>query len=185
MKKIILFVALKSEFPFENLSNNVEICYTGVGKVNAAIKATSVLSVNDSKNTIVINYGSAGSKLLEKNNLYRCTKFEQADMDARPLVDSVGETPYDELIYDSMSKVIVFDKGINEHGYTCSTADKFQENPSAHLVDMESYSIAKVCKIFGFDFVSYKFVSDDGDSKEWKENHMNGAKMFLEILNEF
>ncbi len=184
MKNIILFVALETELPNVNLPDNVEIYYTGVGKVNAAIKATSVLSVNDSKNTIVLNYGSAGSKLLEKNNLYRCTKFEQADMDARPLVDSVGETPYDELIYDSMSKVIVFDNGINEYGYTCSTADKFQENPSAHLVDMESYSIAKVCKIFGFDFVSYKFVSDDGDSKEWKENHMNGAKMFLDILNE-
>ena len=116
MKNIVLFVALDSELPAENLPENVEIYYTGVGKVNAAIKATSVLSVKDSNNTLVINYGSAGSKILNKNHLYRCTKFEQADMDARPLVDSIGETPYDEMIYENMSKVIMFDK--DEDGYT-------------------------------------------------------------------
>ena len=182
MKNIVLFVALDSELPAENLPENVEIYYTGVGKVNAAIKATSVLSVKDSNNTLVINYGSAGSKILNKNHLYRCTKFEQADMDARPLVDSIGETPYDEMIYDNMPKVIMFDQ--DEDEYICSTADKFQENPSTPLVDMESYSIAKVCKIFGFDFVAYKFVSDDGNSEEWKENHKNGAKLFLRELNE-
>ena len=186
MKNIILFVALESEFPNVNLPNNVEIHYTGVGKVNAAIKAATILSVKDSKNTLVINYGSAGSKELSKNYLYRCTKFEQADMDARPLVDSIGQTPFDEMIYENMSKVIMFDD-VYGSGYLCSTADKFQENPSAYLVDMESYSIAKVCKIFGFDFVAYKFVSDDGNSEEWKENHKNGVLYFLkelELINE-
>ena len=179
---IVLFVALESELKNVNLPENVEIYYTGVGKVNAAIKATSVLSVKDSKNTLVINYGSAGSKILSKNCLYKCTKFEQADMDARPLVNDIGETPYDEMIYENMPKVIMFNE--DDDGYLCSTADKFQENPSAHLVDMESYSIAKVCKIFGFDFVAYKFVSDDGNSEEWKENHKNGAELFLRELNE-
>jgi adenosylhomocysteine nucleosidase len=185
MKNIVLLVALESELPAENLPENVEIYYTGVGKVNAAIKATSILSVKDSNNTLVINYGSAGSKILNKNHLYRCTKFEQADIDARPLVDNIGETPYDEMIYDNMSKVIMFNK--DEDGYLCSTADKFQENPSTPLVDMESYSIAKVCKIFGFDFVAYKFVSDEGNSEEWKENHKNGVFDFLkelELINE-
>lgn len=180
MKNIILFVALESELPNVNLPDNVEIYYTGVGKVNAAIKATSVLSVKDSKNTIVVNYGSAGSKILHKNNLYKCSKFEQADMDARPLVHNIGETPYDDMIYHNIPRLITFD----ESGYACSTADKFQENPSSPLVDMESYSIAKVCKIFGFDFVAYKFVSDDGNSEEWKENHRNGAELFLRELNE-
>ena len=175
MKNIILFVALESELPNVNLPENVEVYYTGVGKVNAAIKATSVLSVKDSKNTLVINYGSAGSKVLSKNNLYMCNKFIQADMDARPLVNNIGETPYDDIIYENMTSLITF----NGYGLICSTADKFQENPSAPLVDMEAYSIAKVCKIFGFDFVAYKFVSDDGNSDEWKENHKNGAELFL------
>jgi adenosylhomocysteine nucleosidase len=187
MKNIILFVALESELPSENLPDNVEIHYTGVGKVNAAIKATSVLSVKDSRNTLVINYGSAGSNVLDKNHLYRCTKFYQSDMDARPLVDAIGKTPYDEMVYENIPKVIMFNEDVYGIGYLCSTADKFQENPSAHLVDMESYSIAKVCKIFGYDFVAYKFVSDDGNGEEWKENHMNGIFYFLkelELINE-
>lgn len=177
MKNIIIFVALESELPNVNLPYNVEIYYTGVGKVNAAIKATSVLSVKDSKNTLVINYGSAGSKILNKNCLYKCSKFQQTDMDARPLVDNIGETPYDEMVYENMPNIISFGSE-----YLCSTADKFQENPSDDLVDMESYSIAKVCKIFGFDFVAYKFVSDDGNSEEWKENHKNGVFHFLKEL---
>jgi len=184
MKKIVLFVALESELPNENLPENVEIYYTGVGKVNAAIKATSILSVKDSNNSLVINYGSAGSKILTKNCLYRCTSFEQADMDARPLAESIGETPYDKEFYQNISSVIMFEKEDDGNDYLCSTADKFQENPTAHLVDMESYSIAKVCKIFGFDFVAYKFVSDDGNSEEWKENHMNGIFHFLKELDE-
>lgn len=182
MKNIVIFVALESELPNVNLPDNVEIYYTGVGKVNAAIKATNVLSVKNSENTLVINYGSAGSKILSKNNIYKCSKFEQSDMDARPLVESIGETPFDNCIYENMPNMISFDDGYDSKGYLCSTADKFQENPSAPLVDMEAYSIAKVCKIFGFDFVAYKFVSDDGNSEEWQENHHNGAKLFLREL---
>jgi nucleoside phosphorylase len=49
---------------------------------------------------------------------------------------------------------------------------------------MEAYSIAKVCKIYGFDFVSYKFISDNGDANDWKKNHNKGIAKFLEKLKE-
>lgn len=175
---IIVFVALKSEFEFEH--PNVSVVYTGVGKVNAAIMATKTLPSYNPENTIVLNYGSAGSKTLVKNLLYKCTRFEQFDMDARPLVANSGITPYDDEIYPEIESSIVFE----ESGYLCSTADKFQENPSAPIVDMEAYSIAKVCKIFGFNFAAYKFISDDGNANEWEENHMNGADLFKDILND-
>jgi adenosylhomocysteine nucleosidase len=177
IKNIIVFVALPSEFQTDH--PDVTVIYTGVGKVNAAIMATKTLPLYNPENTIVYNYGSAGSKTLDKNKLYKCTKFEQHDMDARPLVDNAGITPYDENIYPNLSSIIEF---FND-GFLCSTADRFQENPSASVVDMEAYSIAKVCKIFGFDFVSYKFISDDGNANDWEQNHMNGAKLFSEVLN--
>ena len=180
IKHIIVFVALSSEFDLDH--PNVTVVYTGVGKVNAAIMATKTLPLYNPEDTIVYNYGSAGSKVLVKNILYKCTKFEQSDIDARPLVDSVGTTPYDEEIYPQVSSLIEFDEALS--GYLCSTADKFQENPSALIVDMEAYSIAKVCKIFGFDFAAYKFISDDGNADEWEQNHMNGADLFKEVLNE-
>ena len=177
MKNIIVFVALPSEFKIDH--PNITVIYTGVGKVNAAIMATKTLPLYNSEDTIVYNYGSAGSKVLVKNFLYKCTKFEQSDMDARPLVESIGITPYDDCIYPDIPSLITFD----DDGFLCSTADRFQENPSAPIVDMEAYSIAKVCKIFGFDFVAYKFVSDDGNADEWEQNHMNGADLFREVLD--
>jgi adenosylhomocysteine nucleosidase len=178
MKNIIVFVALPTEFETDN--QNITVVYTGVGKVNSSIMATKTLHLYNPQETIVLNYGSAGSKVLNKNLLYKCTKFEQSDMDARPLVENIGVTPYDNEIYPNIESLIVFE----DSGYLCSTADKFQENPSAPLVDMEAYSIAKVCKIFGFDFAAYKFVSDDGNANEWEQNHMNGADLFREVLNE-
>ena len=38
--RIKLFVALPSEFPKEKAPLGVDVIYTGVGKVNAAIKAS-------------------------------------------------------------------------------------------------------------------------------------------------
>jgi hypothetical protein len=34
-----------------------------------------------------------------------------------------------------------------------------------------------------FEFVSYKYISDDGDSNEWDVNHNKGIDKFLDILN--
>jgi nucleoside phosphorylase len=48
---------------------------------------------------------------------------------------------------------------------------------------MEAYSIAKACKIYGFDFTAYKYISDSGDSNDWEENHRKGTDLFLKQLN--
>jgi adenosylhomocysteine nucleosidase len=179
-KNLILFVALESEFPRQQVSDNLEIYYTGVGKVNAAIKATQVLVNKSSDNTLVLNYGSAGTNSLAKNSLFKCNKFEQLDIDARPLIKFKGVTPYDNLIYPAIPATIEF----GADGEICSTADQFQEKPPAAIVDMEAYSIAKVCKILNFDFISYKYISDDGSHEEWESNHMNGQDLFMEILKQ-
>jgi adenosylhomocysteine nucleosidase len=173
---IILFVALESELPPSTVPENVEIYYTGVGKVNAAIKTTNILTNKNPENTLVINYGSAGTNSLSKNQLYKCTKFEQSDIDTRPLTEHKGETPFEI----NMPTIIMF----SDDGKLCSTADLFQTSPSSEIVEMEAYSIAKACKILGFDFVAYKFISDDGSSDEWTENHKNGKDLFLNVLNE-
>jgi len=60
---IYILVALESELPrkffYKNTTRNYEIIYTGVGKVNAAIVATSILST--SPYSSFINYGTAGT----------------------------------------------------------------------------------------------------------------------------
>ncbi len=170
--KVILFVALENEFPKELAPTNVNVIYTGVGKINAAIKVTEELIKNEPSNTIVINFGSAGSTL-QKFNLYKCTRFVQGDMNAEPFAPKT-ETPFDKN-----GKEIVF----RQNGYQCYTQDKFETNLKDGLIyDMEAYSIAKVCKYFGFDFHCYKFVSDDGNSDDWEMNHNKGIDLFLKEL---
>lgn len=176
--KVILFVALESEFPKIEHAN-LSIHYTGVGKVNSAIKSTQILSKE--QNALVLNYGSAGTNSLNVNEIYKCTSFTQFDIDARPLVEIKGKTPYDNIIYPEIPDIISF----GNDGKTCCTADFFQQNPSCEIVDMEAYSIAKVCKIHNLNFISYKFISDDGNSDDWLNNHVNGKDLFIDILNEF
>jgi adenosylhomocysteine nucleosidase len=175
-KHIILFVALESELPKELVPPNVSVYYTGVGKVNAAIKATEVLSgLLYDFNLTVLNYGSAGSNTIPKGTLADCRYFIQQDM-ITPF-GKTHETPFDSEIYTEIKEpTIEFGSG-----YVCRTQDKFEDNPQG-IFDMEAYSIAKVCKIYGFDFRAYKYISDAGDSDEWKENHSKGASLFLEKL---
>lgn len=176
--KVILFVALPSELPKELISNGIEVHYTGVGKINAAIKATETLKDLDSKDTIVINYGSAGGPEAFVGKLFKCKTFVQRDMDARPFAKETI-TPFDSIIYPKLDDNECIEFGT---GLTCYTQDKFEKKPLA-VYDMESYSIAKVCKIYGFDFTAYKYVSDSGNPDDWEINHNKGIQQFLEILN--
>ena len=175
--KVILFVALPSELPKELISNGIEVHYTGVGKINAAIKATETLKDLDSKDTIVINYGSAGGPEAFVGKLFKCKTFVQRDMDARPFAKETI-TPFDSIIYPKLDDNECIEFGT---GLTCYTQDKFEKKPLA-VYDMESYSIAKVCKIYGFDFTAYKYVSDNGSPDDWEINHNKGIEMFLNKL---
>jgi adenosylhomocysteine nucleosidase len=176
-KHIILFVALESELPKELVPPNVSVYYTGVGKVNAAIKATEVLSgLLPNFNATVLNYGSAGSNTIPKGTLADCRYFIQNDMHTP--FGKTHETPFDSEIYPEIKEpTIEFGSG-----YVCRTQDKFEDNPQG-IFDMEAYSIAKVCKIYGFDFRAYKYISDGGDIDEWEENHSKGKELFVAELN--
>ncbi len=178
--KTVLFVALESELPKELIPAelDIDIHYTGVGKVNSAIVATKVLTDYDPNETIVINYGSAGGPKKYRNKLYRCDKFRQGDIDCRPLSE-LGHTPFETILWNT--ECIDFDYEKIENGFECITADQFITNPTG-IHDMEAYSIAKVCKLRQFDFVSYKWISDSGDHNDWDVNHSKGISKFIKIL---
>ena len=175
-------MALESELPHELVpANGVNVYYTGVGKVNAAIKATEILNAYKfggwrAEDAIVLNYGSAGSNTIAKGTLAKCKHFIQNDMNT-PFCSNHG-TPFDELLNPELKEAIL-DFG---SGYVCRTQDKFEDNPTG-IFDMEAYSIAKVCKLYGFNFTAYKYISDGGDAAEWEANHAKGAKLFIEQLN--
>ena len=93
MNNPLVVCALNDELKIE--SSKIDLLYTGVGKINAAISITKFLS----KRTIpeyVINYGTAGSKKIEVGRIVDCTKFIQRDMDATGLGFKKYETPFED-----------------------------------------------------------------------------------------
>ena len=162
--------------------NEIEeyVSFSGVGKINATIKTLEVIEKYKPK--IIINYGTAGSTK-GVTGLVDCTKFVQRDIDAEALGFSKTITPYES----SVPATISFSKLKNPLMYqlTCGTGDSFvtsDDDITTDVVDMEAYAIAKVCYLNKIDFVSYKYITDDGDADDWKKNCNKGINEFKKVL---
>ena len=181
MSNILIVSALHKEIPnrWEDGLENHSILYTGVGKVNATYNLTKVLMDDRDDYDLVINYGTAGSKVY--NGIVDCTTFIQRDMDATPLGFDKGETPF-----EPEPSMVDFSHIKNPIGknLTCYTGDSFATDltPYDDVVDMESYALAKTCRNLGKDFVSYKYISDDGNADDWEKNCSKGVEEFKKVL---
>jgi adenosylhomocysteine nucleosidase len=173
---IAILVAIKEELSKEDLPG-FQVHYTGVGKINAAIKTSEI--INKYSPSLVINYGTAGSLNKKLDGLVEATRFFQRDMDATPLGFRVGQTPFDDI------EEIAFGKA----GYSCGTGDSFvTQKPKlkTDLVDMEAYAIAKICYLHDTSFKCFKYISDNADidaNEDWVENISMGRKLFIEKMN--
>ena len=183
MSRILIVSALSKEIPnrWEDGLENHAILYTGVGKINATYNLTKVLLDERDDYNLVINYGTAASKV--HKGLVDCTRFVQRDMDATPLGFKIGETPF-----ENKPLMIDFSHIKNPIGKNlcCYTGDSFATDltPYDGVVDMEAYALAKVCKNLEIDFISYKYISDDGNADDWEKNCGKGINEFKKVLNE-
>lgn len=160
---------------------------TGVGKISSALRTTEL--IKEHKPLLVINFGSCGNlknhkvgELLSVGKVYN-------DIDARPFAE-YGQTPFSplrELGLDSKSDIkcfttdIIYDTGRGD--YPTQYQQMIKE---CDIVDMELYSIAWVCRYYSKPLLSYKWVSDDGETDKWEENASKGFNKFKsEILNKF
>ena len=181
---IKLISALRQEW---NGGEHPNLYISGCGKVNAAMVTMEIIKdmeVSCEQVTTIINYGTAGSTT-GVTGLVDCTKFHQRDMDVRPLGFKIGETPF-----DYGPSVIDFSWVDNPIGkkLSCGTGDSFVtsgDGIKTDVVDMEAYAIAKICDVYGIEFISYKYITDDGNPDDWKENCSKGIKEFKELLEEY
>jgi len=192
MNKPLIVCALEVET--QDQLKDYDVLYTGVGKVNATIRlmeklggifaeyAYSLSREGALLPSIVINYGTAGSRKYKKGELIDCTKFIQRDMDVTGLGFQRGETPYESeppVVLQTSSSF----NPIGKHA-TCGTGDSFVEDKSQYygeVVDMEAYALAKVCTYYAIPFISFKYISDgaDGDANnDWEENAGKGIVEF-------
>lgn len=146
---------------------NIPVFYSGVGKINAAHKATELILKHKPRR--LVNLGTAGSRKWPTETLVECRGFVQRDMDLTAVGGKLGTTPFDEIA-DLIEVPTLTDltKGI------CGTGDRIEVNDfttTCDLMDMEAYALAKVCKRMGVEFTSIKFISDRSDEnlvKDWK-----------------
>lgn len=152
--------ALKQEAG--NVFRNVPKIYTGVGKINAAIRLTEALITV--KPSIIINLGSAGSPTYARQAIVCCTKFIQRDMDVTPLGFKKYATPFSKQgpILEYGLKVNNLPEGI------CGTGDNFEtahRTNDYNVLDMEAYALALVAKKNKIPFLCLKYISDGADGK--------------------
>lgn len=155
----------------------MNIFYTGVGKVNAAITAAKLIEFYKPRR--VFNFGTAGGITTTHGGIYKCTTFTQRDVILGGCVTGLQAA----LLHAPLVS------GID--GLRLSTGDNFVTDPysiDADLVDMEAFAIAKACELAGVEFICYKYVSDmaDENAAEHFVDHVHkGEEHYIRILKEY
>ena len=180
--KILVLTALDDELKKARAPENVEVIYTGLGKVNAASAAT--LSLLVLRPSLVINFGTAGGLNPLVQGLVEVSRVVQRDMLAMPLA-ARGRTPYSPE-FDHFSS--------GREGVTCGTGDSFvtESDPwmteqGIDVVDMELFAIAHVCVRHSIPWRAFKFISDQADEgayEKWQANIASGEDLFWAKLGE-
>lgn len=171
----IILLAMPEEAP--NLVGVPNVFYTGVGKVNAAIVAATL--IERYKPERVFNFGTAGGITTEHGGIYKCTTFNQRDV----ILGGCIVGPQAEVLHQP---IVTSDDGL-----TLSTGDNFVTdtyNINADLVDMEAFSIAKACQVAGVEFICYKYISDMANEDapdHFVDSVHKGEDYYIEVLKEY
>ena len=95
---VVIALELEGQGLFEQAAVNV--LYTGLGKVNAALSLSRRLASLRAQSALpkmVVNFGTAGSRTFATGSVVACRSFVQRDMDVTGLGFALGETPFESL----------------------------------------------------------------------------------------
>ncbi len=179
--EVLVAMALKEEGGEALKKTGARVLYTGLGKVNAAYALTK--SIIEHKPRLVLNVGTAGSKLFNRGELIAAHRFIQRDMDVSPLGFRRFETPFEN------TPIVLEFPVVFTHlpQATVGTGDSFETNHNhdrGEVVDMEAFALAKICRAEEIQFACVKYISDGADeqaSDHWKESLKNLPERFVEL----
>ena len=181
---VVMALAAESDGVFEEAG--VPVLYCGVGKVNAAVVLTRELcryAQAEEPLPLVLNFGTAGSRVHAAGALVACHEFIQRDMDVRGLGFEIGVTPFDAappcLRFDPVFSHLA--SGICGSGDSFATAECVA---ACAVFDMEAYALAKTCWLEGAKFACVKYVTDGADhaaAADWQSNVHRAAGEFLAL----
>lgn len=193
MARVAVFIASPAEIKKDMIpaiigSNEITICYTGLGKVRAAVAAYEHLSARPYD--LAINLGTCGSHSIAIGQIVEVRAFVERDVDLSAVGIAPGFFPGAEgrmtafkIFFDELPNVI------------CGSGDCINLRPpkvDCDVYDMEAFALAFVCKKFFVPLVALKVVSDASDENsgsDWKKNlaHAQGhlISRLHKILNNF
>jgi adenosylhomocysteine nucleosidase len=186
LPRVIVVMALPAESDGVFESAGVPVLFCGVGKVNAAITLTRELARYAQRTQsppLVLNFGSAGSRVHPTGALVACHEFVQRDMDARGLGFALGATPYDT----APPRLTFAVRFAQLPPAVCGSGDSFATTASeldCAVLDMEAYALAKTCWLEKAPFACVKYVSDGADhaaAGHWQSNVHKAAQDFLAL----
>jgi adenosylhomocysteine nucleosidase len=179
--ELLIITALESELKREALPSGVEIVYSGIGKINAAM--TSIKAIHQYSPKKIVNFGTAGKIKPELQGLLEIGKVIQRDMVAEPLAPR-GSTPFCKRPQEYLST----------GQFLCGTGDSFviSKDPWLHsqgvdVVDMELFAIAAIAHDHQIPWQSFKYITDDANENsgdEWQAKVHHGQDLFLERVRD-
>lgn len=181
---VVIALELEGQGLFER--EDIEVLYTGLGKVNAALslaKKLATLRAQGALPSLVVNFGTAGSRSFATASLVACREFVQRDMDVTGLGFALGETPF-EALPAKLSFPPVFSalpEGV------CGTGDRFETGAAGlacDVIDMEAYALAKACLAESVPFACAKYISDGADESaagDWQASLPSAARAFMDL----
>ena len=181
---VVIALELEGQGLFERA--DVGVLYTGLGKVNAALslaRKLATLRAQGALPSLVVNFGTAGSRTFATGSVIACREFVQRDMDVTGLGFALGETPF-EALPAKLSFPAVF-TGLPEG--VCGSGDRFETGAAGlacDVIDMEAYALAKACLAENVPFASAKFISDGADESaagDWQASLPGAAAAFMAL----
>jgi adenosylhomocysteine nucleosidase len=182
-KKVLFAMAADAEYG-PHLKAIFTPLMTGVGPVEASISLTRALEelkAAGSLPALVVSLGSAGSRRLQRTEVYQAVSVAYRDMNASAFGFEKGVTPFLDLPATQPLPIRI--PGVREA--TISTGAAIIAGPAfdgivEDMVDMETYACQRVCQTFGVPLVGLRGISD-GDTDV---DHIGGWLEYLHIVDE-
>jgi adenosylhomocysteine nucleosidase len=176
----IIITALANELDASLLPKGVQIFYSGIGKLNAAM--TTFKAIEQSRPSRIFNFGTVGAVAPHASGLIEIKRVVQRDMIAEPLAPR-GQVPFCTRPHEYLS----------ESGqYTCGTGDSFVmakdpwfEANNVDVVDMELFAIAAIAHDYDIAWRSFKYVTDhtnEESGQDWQNKVRHGEHLFIDLL---
>ncbi|MES1177591.1 MAG: 5'-nucleosidase [Myxococcales bacterium] len=181
---VVIALELEGQGLFEQAG--IPVLYTGLGKVNAALslaKKLATLRAQGALPSLVVNFGTAGSRTFATGTVVACREFVQRDMDVTGLGFALGETPFESLPAKLGFPAVFNDlpEGV------CGTGDRFETGAAGlacDVIDMEAYALAKACLAETIPFAAAKYISDGADESaagDWQASLPTAAAAFIAL----